>query len=564
MFAMINSIIMNLLVCIDATRLSRYALEPLAGGPRAVERVRAFTRALPRVVSTTILTDPETPPTAVADEHTIYRSEWNSAELIAALEEAVGASATGGEGGGDVEAVVYCRADTPFLDRAVAGRMIDTHYRYVSEYTFADGYPVGMTPEIVDPRILRRLRALAEKSPQPLVRDGLFDVIRKDINAFDVETELSPVDLRMLRATLACDTRRNHLLCERVASWIDGGSVDTVAADADAAAAAADAEATADAAGASTGGAADAADANAAAAEASAGERVFAVLQRHQEVLRTLPAYTSIQVVEGEVQTPIHSPYTLFRPNALEVRDEMPVERFAGLISQLSSFAPDGMVHISLWGEVGLHSSLPQLIRTVEETGVLELLVETSGVGWSEEALREVANMQLRSTRFILDLDTDDEQAYRTVRGDGFQEARRTADTLLEAHGDRVYVQAIRMQETEQQVEAFYRAWKDRGVSVIVQKYDHYCGRLADRRVSDISPVTRFPCRHTQRDLNIFLDGTVPMCREDIDVQHSLGNVFEDGIEAVWDNGRATHLRQVREEYPELCRHCDEYYTFNY
>jgi radical SAM protein with 4Fe4S-binding SPASM domain len=76
--------------------------------------------------------------------------------------------------------------------------------------------------------------------------------------------------------------------------------------------------------------------------------------------------------------------------------------------------------------------------------------------------------------------------------------------------------------------------------------------------------VSRFPCRHTQRDLNILLDGTVPMCREDLDRDHVMGNVFEDGIDRVWQNGNAAHLRQVRAEYPELCRRCDEYYTFNY
>jgi len=292
--------------------------------------------------------------------------------------------------------------------------------------------------------------------------------------------------------------------------------------------------------------------------------RIAELLQRRAEMLRTLPAYTSIQVVEGDVQTPIHSPYRLMRPDVLEVREEMPVDRFEALIGELASFAPDGMVHISLWGEVGLHSRLPELIRAVEKAPRLELLVETSGVGWRAEHLSEVAAMKLQTTRFIVDLDTDDEESYEQVRGQGFQAARQTADTLIEAHGDRVYVQTIRMGETEQQVEAFYRAWKDRGVQVIVQKYDHYSGRLPDRRVTDISPLNRFPCRHTQRDLNILLDGSVPMCREDLDREHMMGNVFEDGIESVWQNGSAAHLRQVRAEYPELCRRCDEYYTFNY
>lgn len=511
---------MKLSVCIDATGLSPYAVEPLGGGPGAAERVWSFVRSLPGVEQIMVLADGATPAEIAktgesrGDVRVDSRESWDTPTLMHALKEAVA----------DAEAVLYCRADTPFVDVDVTARMLESHYNYVAEYTFADGYPSGMTPEIIDPRILDQLRTLAEKSPAPIDRDGVFAVVQKDINAFDVETELSPVDLRMLRVTLACDTRRNYLLCDRVARELskEGGG---------------------------RGGTAG---------------RITALLQSRGELLRTLPAWISIQVVAGDVQTPIHSPYTLMRPDALEARDEMSAERFASLVRDLASYAPDSMLHISLWGEVGLHSDLPALVEAVESAAGLELLVETSGVGWREHALRTVAGMQLSSTQFIIDLDTDDEESYRRVRGEGFQEARRTTDTLVEAHGNRVYVQTIRMKETEKEVEAFYRSWKDRGVNVIVQKYDHYCGRLADRRVTDISPVSRFPCRHTQRDLNILLDGTVPMCREDLDRDHVMGNVFEDGIDRVWQNGNAAHLRQVRAEYPELCRRCDEYYTFNY
>ncbi|MFO7780743.1 MAG: spiro-SPASM protein [Spirochaetia bacterium] len=566
---------MKLSVCIDATGLSKYAVAPLAEGPSAAERVGLFAASLPNVVGTTILADPETPAAAVGGAGAaarsgggaaapggdpagaatrggaavITRDTWDTVALLTALKEAAGGCDT----------LLLCRADAPFLDPDVTRRMLESHNTYVAEFTFADGYPGGMTPEILDPRILDQLRTLAEKSPERVARDALFAVVQKDINAFDVETELSPVDLRMLRATLACDTARNYLLCSRVAEELETGGAAGGGSGGGGSGGGAPA-------GEGRGAAGEGAGTRAAAGRAAEGRaaRIAGLLQSRAEILRTLPAYTSIQVVEGDVQTPIHSPYRLMRPDGLEVREEMPLERFEALIGELATFAPDGMVHISLWGEIGLHTRLPELIRTVEDAPGLELLVETSGVGWRGEQLNGIAAMQLSSTRFIIDLDTDDEGSYTRVRGRGFQEARQTADTLIEAHGDRVYVQTIRMGETEQQVEAFYRAWKDRGVQVIVQKYDHYCGRLPDRRVTDISPLTRFPCRHTQRDLNILIDGSVPMCREDLDREHMMGNVFEDGIESVWQNGSAAHLRQVRAEYPELCRRCDEYYTFNY
>ena len=33
--------------------------------------------------------------------------------------------------------------------------------------------------------------------------------------------------------------------------------------------------------------------------------------------------------------------------------------------------------------------------------------------------------------------------------------------------------------------------------------------------------------------------------------------------DAVWQAGQAMYLRHIREDYPALCRQCDEYYTYN-
>jgi spiro-SPASM protein len=125
-------------------------------------------------------------------------------------------------------------------------------------------------------------------------------------------------------------------------------------------------------------------------------------------------------------------------------------------------------------------------------------------------------------------------------------------------------VQAVRLKESEDQLEDFYRHWKEKTEHVIIQKYDHFCGYLPERKVTDLSPLKRFPCWHIKRDLVVRLDGSVTVCREDLDRSHVLGNAFEEDLSEIWDRGDTWYLRHLDEDYPELCKNCDEYYTYNF
>jgi spiro-SPASM protein len=137
-----------------------------------------------------------------------------------------------------------------------------------------------------------------------------------------------------------------------------------------------------------------------------------------------------------------------------------------------------------------------------------------------------------------------------------FPKALEALDTLTSAFGKAVYPQFMRTTENEEQLEAFYRTYKEKG-NLIIQKSDSFCGKLPDMRPADLAPLVRYPCWHLVRDMVIFPDGSVPMCRECVlDTDGSGGlNVFSDGLAAVWEKtGKET----------TLCKDCDEYYTFNF
>ncbi len=496
---------------LDCVGIGELALAPLGGGASALDRVLDKARGLPGVAEVVLVSDRDLPG---SPGPVVKVPGPGSRPFLDALSEI----ATRWSGR---EALVRVRGDGPFFDPALASRMLEDFRRYRAEYFFADGFPVGIAPEILSPRILPALRVLADKAPEPLGDEGLFAVLQKDINSFDLETEISRVDLREYRLSLTCDTRRNRMVCERLLAL----------------------------------GAEDA-------------ESILDRVPANLSLLRTLPAFLSVQVTGGCPQACSYCPYPRFGGDITTRRDFLPVERYARLMDEAAEFCGDAVVDLSLWGEPSFHPDFPALVRSTLRHDGLSLIVETSGVGWGTEVLEKAAALADRRMDWIVSLDETDPDAYARLRGPGFSEAQNCVETLMRLFPGRVHVQAVRMRENEDRLEAFYRGWKARTENVIIQKYDSFCGALPDRAVADLSPLDRRPCWHLARDLSVLLDGSVPVCREcwapgAPEGAEILGNVFRDGLAAVWARGDGWFRRHVQGDYPDICGRCDEYHTYN-
>ena len=233
-------------------------------------------------------------------------------------------------------------------------------------------------------------------------------------------------------------------------------------------------------------------------------------------------------------------------------------------MKKIAAFAGDGVIDISLWGEPSLHPRIFDIIGAVLGQPGLSLVIETSGVGWKPDIFSRVRDSFSSRPTWIVSLDASTEEMYRRLRGAGFAEAVKTAELLLSAFTGTAWVQAVRMKENEEDLDVFFKTWKARTENVIVQKYDSFSGLLPDRKVADLSPVKRFPCWHLKRDMAILLDGTVPLCREDVRVAHRMGNAFTDDLAAIWGRADDAYRQHLSEKYPQICAGCDEYYTYNF
>jgi len=467
---------------------------------------------------------------------TLLRPSWTRKGLL----EELSLLSTG------FDLVYYSWADCPLLDASLAGALAERHTRYGAEYSYADGWPYGLAPEVLAPAAAGILARLAEGDDGPVERDALFQVIQKDINSFDIETEISPLDLRPYRLSLTADSKRNLLLLSR---WMEAGI--------------------------------------------NSASQVDKFIAEKPGLLRTLPAFFNIQITGGCPQTCSLCPWPAYGAAGAESitarKDFMPANVFSELLCKIESFTGDAVISVSLWGEPSLHPQCKELIEMVLARPALALVVETSGVGWKDDELRALAaaasqaaprKNHMAPLSWIVSLDAHDPERYRELRGPGFSEARSCAKTLLSLFPNDTYVQAVRVKDFEDDIEHFYRSWKEEpevsaarrkdGSHIIIQKYDDFAGALPKLQASDLSPVKRQLCWHIQRDMNILLDGSVPCCREDLGAlksegdKASWGNVFTDDLEAIWNRGERLYLEHCMAEYRGICGHCDEYYTYNF
>ena len=524
---------MNALLVVFAGRLSGEAFEPLINGKSgfslAIEQAKQF----PGVEKTALLgCSGDEYPGLAPDVECERRDGWTKKSL---LDRMAGLAA-----GFDLTYFVW--ADCPFLDRDLAEKLAARHLRYAAEYSYADGWPCGLAPELLSPGTAAVLAKIAGDDHSPVERDCLFSVIQKDINAFDIETEISPVDLRCHRLNLCADSKRNLLLLRRFARAAAGVP------------------------------------------GAAAVERIIA---ENPAMLRTLPAFYPVQVYGGCPQDCAWCPYPAAQSggSAQKRRDYMEPERFENLLDKITAFSGDAVIDLSLWGELALHPEKMKLIDLVLSRPSLALVIETSGIGWKIEELEQSAERARKAAAvsgrknslpplsWIVSLDASDAAAYREIRGAGFAEAVERAGKLLALFPKDAYVQAVRTTGAEDDIERFYRSWKEAAPSgaanIIIQKYDDFCGALERKQASDLSPVNRQPCWHLMRDMPVLLDGTAPLCREDLAALRGssgsvMGNVWTDSLETIWERGNSFYIKQCEKKYEGLCAGCDEYYTYNF
>ncbi|MCR4714777.1 MAG: spiro-SPASM protein [Treponemataceae bacterium] len=506
----------------------------------------------------------------------VAKQGWTLPELLAAISaDNTGCAASpknaatqenGANNGCDAcETVVFAWADCPFYNDELTSKLYKQHVEYAAEYSYADGWPYGLVPEFLASGTVKILAKLAEqklaeqkqaeksrsenqanqrseqkdaqkseKSCGKLTKDSLFNLIKTDINSFEIETLISPVDFRMYKLEFTCSTKRGALLCKRLSELRQKSGMNAL--------------------------------------------KFCNEAVKSSAVLHTLPYFYSIQIAEKCTGNCIYCPYPqAYRqkygklPSEADGTAFMSYERFCKLIDGIKGFSDDAVVAFSLWGEPMYHPEIIKFVAKVLEYTSLSVLIETTGVNIDEdfcEQMKKVVEAAPARTgnyppvMWIVSLDAVTQKTYEILHPCSeftLQQASDAAALLRKAFPDSTYVQMVRTEHNEEELEPFFRGHDNR----IIQKYDYFCGKLPQFKPADLSPIKRNECWHLRRDLQILSDGSVPLCKEYM-FYSCVGNVFYESFEDVWNKGVPLLESQINQEYPDLCRNCDEFYTCNF
>ncbi len=478
----------------------------------------------------------------------VVEQRWSPTLLLKRMSEA--ASQNG------ASCVVYTLADRPFLDRDLTDRILADHEKYLSEYTFADGYPAGLSPEVVDAGTLNILYALASKkssfSVDQVDRESLFKLLKEDINSFEIETVIAPKDYRMLRLDFSCSSRAQTISCVHLFRQAikAGGHFDALS--------------------------------------------LAELASSSPDVQRTVPAFYNVQIAENLSTMTIYNPY----PEAFKGKRDcyplkkdnpqpknMDLDAFITLIDGISTLSETAVVGLSGFSEPLTHPDFLQFVKVALGKPGISVLIETDGTLLTAPIAQQLSEIVKDSpdrtgnwpaVMWIVSIDAVTDEMYGKIHTNAFTnangirsfESAKSALVTLERYfpGD-VYPQFVRMKDNESELEPFYRFYHDPEAGtegrLIIQKYDSFCGLLPDLKSADLTPLERFPCWHCKRDMTVLPDGSVPPCREYL-LESSCGNVFEEGVDAVWKKMAGIAESQIQGQYPDKCGSCDEYYTFNF
>ncbi|MCR5172526.1 MAG: spiro-SPASM protein, partial [Treponema sp.] len=366
---------------------------------------------------------------------TVTKDAWSSAVLIEQIAVLCAEY--------KADYALFSWADCPFLSSKLTGELKKTHEEYKAEYTFADGYPYGLTPELIDRGVAQILSELAKNNENNLLagrcpRDAVFSVMSGDINSFEIETILAPKDYRMFRFEFESSSKAGLLLCKNVF---------------------------------------DAAKAKKITADSNLDPVEFSdMASKTCGALKTVPHYYNIQI------SPLYNTKSLYNPYdklfAGKTLPQMKLEDFKKLVKKISGFSESAVVSLSCFGEALLNPAFLDMAKEVLSYPGLSLLVEGDGLLMTEEIAKALSDNSER-VYWIIQLDAAYSEMYQKINGLGateFSKAVSSVGLLQKYFKGNVYPQFTRMNQNEEQLEAFYRFWKEKenpsGGQLIIQKYD--------------------------------------------------------------------------------------------
>ena len=250
--------------------------------------------------------------------------------------------------------------------------------------------------------------------------------------------------------------------------------------------------------------------------------------------------------------------------NAIDsVKGVMDLEASRKLLDELMSVKP--LIQPNMYGEPLLAPNLRERIADMKARG-MQIAMNTNGLTLTDDLARYFVEQEVDSVMFSIDAVS--RETLKKIRGShNLAKIESAVFRMLRARGDadkpRVGVSYTIQDGNRHEVDAFVERWAGT-VDVVRMGIIFENGTFPDMD----TPPARKPCPALYVTLPVHNDGTVSICCLDGFKQASMGNVFKDGVEAVWHGEEFAKARYYHEtaqwDKVPFCTNCNGWALFDY
>ncbi|MFQ5955049.1 MAG: radical SAM/SPASM domain-containing protein [Kiloniellales bacterium] len=241
----------------------------------------------------------------------------------------------------------------------------------------------------------------------------------------------------------------------------------------------------------------------------------------------------------------------------------MTVDQAREIMDEVMHASP--LMQPSMWGEPLLARELRAHVSDMKKRGIT-VAMNTNGLTLTEALARFFVEVKLDSIFFSLDSTTP--ETLKKVRGvDKLDKIKRNLMMMLRVRGDATYprigVSFTVQEENQHELDEFVDYWT-RIVDVVRVGAVYEDGRLTGIKVPD----KRVPCHALYQTMPIHSNGDVSICCFDSFGTEVMGNVFAEGVEAVWHGerfGRVRHFHETGQwDKVPFCKNCNAWAGYQY
>jgi len=394
----------------------------------------------------------------------------------------------------------------PLYDIELTKKMISAHESNLADFTFAENYPSGFSPYVLNRATFKKLFLISTGNNSIYEYNTLKALIDLDINSYDVEILSPEEDLRFIRETFSTSNKRSFLLTKNF--FIN--------------------------------------DINS--------NNILEKLKEKPEILRPLPSYITIELSSKCNQSCVFCPYPKIKKDSFIKLD------IIKLLSEISSWIEEGYIEFSGIGEPFTYPDFETVLDLIRKNPKIHFIIETNGSllkPWIEK-LKDINNLTI-----IVLINASNKEDYKRIHGaDDFNIVESNIEQMIKNKID-VYLQFVRCRDTETNLDGFIKRWEFMKDKIIIRKYNDFSGFLEDKKIVDLSPLNRFPCWKLQRNIFIDSQGYLRPCYQDINNNFGFDlNILS--IQEAWENLNHLYKRHWDNIFDSVCNNCDEWYVFDF